>query len=277
MYSYRTFPSRSVLVRMLIPSVLTHALLLVWLVLSFTSPGPGVELYAVDLLPSASAIAPEPAAHRPPVDTTSGPAKSGVAVTSTTPRGGDAQLPAYVPPAAQAGRVLTAPESRQAGGESLDFSIVQGSAQRYAGGVTSSRGTSEQPVYDARARDEGARGVVGGTAAGTRGPAPPSPEPAAVAPRVDRSRPALPIRTSWNCAFPSGADVADINFARARVAVTVGVDGRAKSAVVLQDPGNGFGAAARRCALSERYSVARGRDGNPRVATTAPITVTFIR
>ncbi len=269
---------------MLAPSVVTHALLLLWLALALSSPAPRVELYPVDLLPptpttpTAPAIAPEPPIHGPPLGTPPRGAPTAGAIPGVAGgRAGDGQLPAYVPPAARAGRVLTAPDSANAVDTPLDFSIVQGNAGRYAGGVTSSRGTSERAVLDSRARDEGVQGVVGGTGTGIGGPTRAPQRRAAVTPEVDRSRPALPVVSSWSCAFPPEADVAQVDFARARIVVTVAADGRAESAVVLSDPGNGFGDAARRCALAQRYTAARDRSGNPQMATTAPITVTFTR
>ncbi len=288
-YSYQTFPSRTALARTLLPSTVAHVLLLLWLALVLTRGSPGVELYAVDLISEARPVqAPTPAAvpapEPPPVPESVGsPGGGGVALGGVATGGvagpvGDGRPPAYVPPAAQAGRVLTAPGSAS-DGEPMDFSVVQGSGEHYAGGVTSSRGTSKSAVYDARARDEGVAGVVGGT--GTGGGAGPvqgaTARPAVVAPRVDRSRPALPVARAWSCAFPPAADTARVDFAQARIVATVGIDGRATSVTVISDPGTGFGAAARRCALSQRFTPALDRDGRPRVASTAPITVTFTR
>jgi protein TonB len=59
--------------------------------------------------------------------------------------------------------------------------------------------------------------------------------------------------------------------------VTVRPDGSAQSVKVLSDPGNGFGRAARTCALSQRFEAAFDRTGQAITGTTAPFTVRFTR
>jgi protein TonB len=103
------------------------------------------------------------------------------------------------------------------------------------------------------------------------------PRVSAPEPDVDLSRPPAPVAKSWSCPFPPEADRANIDFARSRIAVTVGEDGRPRAVSVLSDPGNGFGRAARRCAMTQSYAFALDPAGRPRTATTAPITVTFTR
>lgn len=180
--------------------------------------------------------------------------------------------PAGTPAAAQAGTVLTAPDSA---GESglADFTMVQGAAKRYAGGYTSAQGTSQRSVRDPRAR--------GGVARGVATPAPKAtgtvtrPLPPALAP--SRRRPARPLRLAWDCPFPPEADALGLNFARARVVVTVGVDGKSRAVSVISDPGHGFGAAARSCALAQAYEPALDDQGRTTTGSTPPITVTFRR
>ncbi|MEM9696963.1 MAG: ferric siderophore ABC transporter substrate-binding protein, partial [Myxococcota bacterium] len=98
-------------------------------------------------------------------------------------------------------------------------------------------------------------------------------------PKKSRARGAKPLGgSSWsNCPFPPQADVEQIDKAVATVAVTVGPDGRARSARVVSDPGYGFGAMAKRCALGQRYRAALNFDGSPITATTPPIRVFFRR
>ncbi len=59
------------------------------------------------------------------------------------------------------------------------------------------------------------------------------------------------------------------------MAVTVGADGRAKSVAIQQDPGSGFGAQARQCAMRKAFTPALDKLGNPIVGTTAPFFVKF--
>lgn len=166
--------------------------------------------------------------------------------------------------AAQAGRTLTAPET-QDNSAVADFSMVQGAGDLYAGGTTSSIGTS---------------------AAAVRGPASLQPVPTRQASGAtsnqlpsgpDRSRGATPSATDWNCSslFPNDPDAGD--YATVMIAVTVQTTGKAKSVAVIRDPGHGFAAAARSCAMLQRFNVAQDRLGQPIVATTPPIVVRFTR
>jgi protein TonB len=126
-------------------------------------------------------------------------------------------------------------------------------------------------VYDRRARPDG---IVGGKGNSNAKPQKKRKPP----PAEDRSRPALPQSTNWSgCGFPAEADMEQIDYARVRLVVTVGTDGRAKSVVVQSDPGYGFGALARQCALRRRYKVGLDQQGNPVTRTTPPFTVTFTR
>ena len=166
--------------------------------------------------------------------------------------------------AAQAGKTLTAPDAPD-NSSPADFTMVQGDADMYAGGTTSRIGTS---------------------AAAVRGPASDKPAPAQrIAPSTglqtvegpDRSRGATPNGTDWNCSslFPNDPDSGD--YATVVIAVTVQSNGKPKSVAVIRDPGHGFAAAARNCAMQQSYNVALDRAGKPIVATTPPIVVRFTR
>ena len=61
------------------------------------------------------------------------------------------------------------------------------------------------------------------------------------------------------------------------VVVTVRPDGSPQSVKVVSDPGNGFGRAARTCALGRRYQTGLDRAGQPTTAATPPIRVKFTR
>jgi len=173
------------------------------------------------------------------------------------------------PPAAQAGKVLTANPDP---GETVDMTgnaFVQGEGDQYVGGTTAAAGTGSAATYNPSA-------TTGPTATGTgTGTAPPAPKPQG----PDQSRsPVVPSASSWaSCPFPPEADQDQVDYAVAVIVVTVRADGSAQSVRVSSDPGHGFGRAARMCALGLRFGPAFDRDGNPTVGTTPPINVTFTR
>lgn len=171
------------------------------------------------------------------------------------------------PPApAQAGQTMTAPDNAPSDGVA-DFTMVQGAGTGYAGGTTASEGTSQKAVH-------GPASPGGRPDAPRAGPiAPPKP----AAPAKDLSRPAMPASNDWSCShlFPSDPEAG--NHAVVVIVVTVRPDGTPRSIGIMQDPGHGFGAAARTCALSQRYTPAVDRDGQPTTASTPPITVRFTR
>lgn len=135
------------------------------------------------------------------------------------------------------------------------------------GGRTSAEGKSKDPVHDARARNDG---VQGG-----RGTAPAAPRPRATKPNL--SRPVgLAGGGRWNCPFPAQADLEQIDRAAAVVVVTVGPNGRPIRARVSSDPGYGFGANARRCALARSFTPARNADGDA-ITSSASVRVLFDR
>ena len=170
------------------------------------------------------------------------------------------------PPApAQAAKVLTA-ESKP--DEPLDLTgntIVTGNADTFAGGFTASNGTNPNAVHAMPA----ATGVPGGT--GT--PQVAAPPPTA----IDHTRAAsLSGGAQWSCPFPPEADTAQVDEAFVSLQVEVRPDGTPTSVSVLQDPGNGFGREARRCAMQKHYQNALDHDGNA-IAGTWKARVHFSR
>lgn len=134
-------------------------------------------------------------------------------------------------------------------------------------GKVSNQGEGDQRVDPAQyTRNDGQKGGTG------TGPANTGPPP------VDKSRPAtLAGSTSWNCPFPPEADAEGRDSAVAVIVVTVRPDGSPASVSVVQDPGAGFGRAARRCALGRRYVAGLDKDGQATTTTTPPIRVKFSR
>ena len=88
----------------------------------------------------------------------------------------------------------------------------------------------------------------------------------------------MPLKTdTWgDCPYPAEAQLDGIDFGRVQLVVTVSPDGRAKGVTVLQDPGSGFGAQARQCALRKTFTPALNKAGEPIVGTTPPFFVKFV-
>jgi protein TonB len=142
--------------------------------------------------------------------------------------------------------------------------FVTGNGDHFAGGVTASRGTSKSAVRSLEASPKGT---------GTAPHAAPAPTPS-----VNLSRAAGPGPGSWSdCGFPPEADAEGINDKRVKIMVTVKPDGHPRSVTVLADPGYGFAAMARQCALRKTYTPALNMAGEAVEQTTPPFTVHFER
>jgi len=216
-----------------------------------------VEVYEVDLLKPPEAPAPPPPPEPEPVKEAPKEPPPPVAVKEATP------TPAAAPAAARAGAVLTAPAEPDA---PANFEgIISGTGETFAGGNTSTAGTSDTAV---RAKPVAVGGVPGGTGTAARGPAV----------SVDRSRVAgVAGSKDWNCPFPPEADSEQIDQAFPTIQVAVRSDGTPERVTVLSDPGHGFGRAATRCAMQQRFDAARDRDGNPIPGLTKSLRVRFER
>ena len=152
---------------------------------------------------------------------------------------------------AQAGQIAAASTSP------LDFTgsaFVVGSGPSYAGGTTTSAGTNRKPATGAVAPNGTGDGVA-----------------------HSRARPVSLDQAAWNCPWPSEADARQVDQETVVIRVAVGIDGRADRVDVLQDPGFGFGPAARQCALATRFGAARNPAGDPIAALSPPIRVHFFR
>jgi protein TonB len=176
------------------------------------------------------------------------------------------EAPPPPPAPAQAAKVLAQEPKPD---EPLDLTgntIVQGNADSYAGGFTTSNGTSNSAVNAMPSPT----GVSGGTGPVQAAPPPP--------PGPDRSRTAsLGGGGEWSCPFPSEADTAQVDEAYVTLQVDVKADGTPATVRVLSDPGNGFGREARRCAMNKRYATALDHDGTSIAGTTKAFRVHFSR
>ncbi len=154
---------------------------------------------------------------------------------------------------AQAGQLAAA---SPAPADFTGTAFVVGVGSTYAGGTTTSRGTSQTP----------ARGIVavdgtGDGAARTR----------------SQARPVSLDQAAWNCPWPAEADAQQVNEQTVVLRATVSIDGRVDHVDVLSDPGFGFGSAARLCAMRTRFEPARASAGEPIGAISPPIRVHFFR
>jgi protein TonB len=135
--------------------------------------------------------------------------------------------------------------------------FVTGSSTSYVGGVTSSSGTNPVAVHSS---------VVDPNARPTRTPGEPN---LARAVALDEQQ--------WQCPWPAEADSAEIDQQTVIIRVAVNSDGSASRVDVLSDPGFGFGAAARTCALHTRFDPAKDEAGKRIAAISPPIRVRFTR
>jgi protein TonB len=145
-----------------------------------------------------------------------------------------------------------------------DFTMVQGNADTYAGGITSSSGTAKSAVTAPSRGPVPGVGAGGGNGAGQAIGA------------VDQAKTARPIGSDWDCKalFPG---TATSDSATVIIATRVRADGTPESVSVIADPGQGFGPAARACAMRQRYDAARDREGRLVTGSTAPFRVRFTR
>jgi protein TonB len=193
-------------------------------------------------------VTPPPA---PPPPSAPAPEAPHIAVSRSV-RAPHAQEVRAMPPA-QAGQ-LAAMSSEPADFTGMAF--IVGSGTSYTGGATTSTGTSRKAAL----------GAVAPEATGSR--------PSNVR---SRARPVSLDQSAWNCPWPAEADAEQINEQTVVLQASVRADGRADRVEVFSDPGFGFGAAARLCALRTRFEPALDSAGQPIPAQSPPIRVHFFR
>lgn len=205
------------------------------------------EFIDIDLPPAP----PEPPPPDPTAQATPKPiAKTRALRTTNKP---------VLPETAQAAPIVT----RQSDpGEPVDLTgFVAGTATAFAGGTTASSGTSKTPVSSDidRVGDGKNKGTTGG-----------------VSPKDLSSPPSATEDTNWNCPFPLEADVERIRNATTTIRVSVNAADTLVRVDIVQDPGHGFGEAARRCAMGKSWRSARYREGRP-TAGSVMVRVQFVR
>jgi protein TonB len=142
------------------------------------------------------------------------------------------------PPPAQAGRIIAQEEGPRAPLDLTGNTFVTGTAQAYAGGVTSPTGTNPNPVETHEV------------------------DPTAPPGEPDRSRRVALLEEGCHT-WPAEAEAEPIDHQDVLLRLVVGADGTAVSARVLGDPGHGFGAAAVECARRSRVAPALDSAGRP--------------
>lgn len=205
----------------------------------------------VELAPAKPPPAPAPVA--PPSEAVADPTPAATPPAEPAPR---TRLKVGAAPA-RAGKIVAAP------GAPLDLTgdvFVEGQGSAYAGGATSPSGTGTTPT----------------PRAGT----PPSAEPPRPTPPPDKPSRAAPVSLpsdEWNCPWPDEAAELPIDETTATIRVTVRADGSVEASEILKDPGDGFAAAAIRCARRTRFTPAKDVEGRPIRAVSPPIRLHFYR
>jgi protein TonB len=193
---------------------------------------------------------PPPPPPRPPAPAESPPQRPPLARAA---RPAQRRADSRPPPPAQAGRIIAQEEGPHAPLDLTGNTFVTGTAQAYAGGVTSPTGTNPSAVESQQV------------------------DPSAPPGEPDRSHPVGLADEDWRCPWPHDAEAEKIDEELAVVRVVVRTDGTAVSARIVRDPGHGFGAAAIECALRTRFTPAADAAGRPVQAESPPVRVRFTR
>jgi protein TonB len=155
---------------------------------------------------------------------------------------------------AEASKVITRAESPDAPADFSSFAIATGQGNVYAGGFTSSKGTSKSAVL-----------------------AQPTPHNQGRTSAPSQARHPEPVRRDWTCGWPEEANATDLRETRVAVKVQVSPDGDPLSADVEGASLPGFAEAARQCALGESFRPALDPLGKRIAGETGLLIVHFVR
>jgi protein TonB len=172
------------------------------------------------------------------------------------------------PPAAEAGKLIATEADPNEPLDLTNMPWVVGNAESFAGGVTSSKGSSKRPGSSTAV----ASGVSGGRGTSVR--------PAVVKNLSKPAMPAISIDVMKTCGFPPEADAEQVDSATVQIVVKVAADGSMKSVSVVSEspPGVGFGQRTKTCAMSRlRFHPGLNAEGRPVPSASPPITVRFTR
>ena len=160
------------------------------------------------------------------------------------------------PPPAQAGAIIAQQPNPNVPVDLTGETFVTGTAAAYAGGVTAANGTNTVAVKTLNVDPNARPGH-------STGP--------------DESSPVRLEEEDWRCPWPREADAEQIDEQVAVVKVVVRSDGTVESAMIVADPGHGFGQAALICAKQTKFTPAHDRQGRPIFSKSPPIRVRFTR
>lgn len=93
--------------------------------------------------------------------------------------------------------------------------------------------------------------------------------------RANEPHASVPSDTKFDCVFPPPGERANLTEAQVLVKVTVEPDGKPSTVEVVKEPGGGFAAAAKRCAMGKTYTAAKNAAGQPVQAQTFPFYLQF--
>jgi periplasmic protein TonB len=203
-------------------------------------------------LPEPKPEPPEPARAEP---ARAEPTRAEPAPAPPQPRAPSARPQPPAAPAAAAQVIAAEPDAPV---DLTADTFVTGTASAYAGGATTARGTNTQPVSP----EQLTQPVAKDSTAAARGTA---------------ARPVSLTSEHWRCPWPAAALAQDLYEQSVIVRAWVRADGSVEQANVVDDPGNGFGAAAIACALRTRFNPARNARGEALRALSPPIRVRFTR
>ena len=142
------------------------------------------------------------------------------------------------PPPAQAGRIIAQEEAPRGPVDLTANTFVTGTAQAYAGGVTSSTGTNPNPVETREVDPKAPPGVP------------------------DRSR-RVALAEEGCHSWPPEAEAEPVDHKDVALRLVVRPDGTVAFARLIGDPGRAFGAAAVECALRSRFDPQLDAAGKP--------------
>jgi protein TonB len=194
-------------------------------------------------------IEPLPAQQAPAPPTP--PAAARVPRPTSVRKRTEAPAPAAMAPAEAARVIAQAPTEQPVDFTASSFVVGKGAA--YAGGASTSSGTSTRAV-------DGQTAIT--PAAGAAG---------------SRRRTVSLDESAWSCPWPSEAEGVQIVQEVVVLRVSVRSDGTADAVKIVSDPGTGFGQAARACALRTHFRPALDDAGAAIAAWSPPIRVRFVR
>ena len=156
---------------------------------------------------------------------------------------------------AQAAKIIASPATANTPLDLTKETFITGEGHTFAGGVTTSQGQSKKFVDEVTVEKEMKQKKL-------------------------LKKAVTPVTLSsgaWRCAWPQKAMEQAIFEQSVVLKVVVEANGKVAKVLLLDDPGFGFGEAARRCALQTKFIPAKNHLDQPIRASSPPIRVRFTR